>query len=725
MQQLSLSFTNAWLVAAILLAVALIAFTIFYYRRTNPPISGRLRVTLAIMRSLVVILLLFSLAEPVFSYLLIRNIPPHIAVLFDNSESIRTVEDFDTKNGVLSDLIDGRFPGQTADGFIRDDYIFADSIAEVAGSLEFEGKQTSLGNCIASLQDVYSDQNLQGVVVISDGLVNSGRDPMSAASELGVPIHTIDLGPQRSSRDIRIVRMTHDDVGYEGKPSEIEIEIESRGFDEMNLPVRVRHRGTTLGSSEVRLAGGDARQTVTMEFVPASEGTRTYSVSVPGQPDEELTDNNSRSFSMKILKSKLRILLASGYPSWELTFLKRAIEASEDFDLDVSVFDRDSRLKTDFFPRSAEDLEKYDLVILLDYSPSILASRVDALSSYLSDHGKAAMFVIGTEFARSMPSGALSTLLPFDTRRMPTVKSTSSFHLQLTEQGKYHPVTQIADAGPQLQKIWSGLPPFEAYIDLGQEKSKATVLAVHPERDSRDNLIPLITVSRVGQGKVLATNFVPLWKTDFLSRGRGGSGDEYRNFVNNCVRWLVATEDVDRIRIQPAKPVFKSGERVTFTASLLDESYQAMENASVILTVLPDSGTSADTLIASMVRSAPGRLRADFHLLNHGQYSYSADVMRDDMNVTTVKGKFVVEAFSLEEETLYEREDLLKELAATSGGGYYPISMLDSLIPKMNLMSGEHSTRREFSLSNNWIILLAVLVLLSLEWWIRKRVQLL
>lgn len=725
MQQISLSFTNAWLVVAILLAAALIAFTIFYYRRTNPPISGRLRVMLAIMRSLAIVLLLFSLAEPVFSYLLVRSIPAHLAVLFDNSESIRTVEDFDAKGKALSNLIEGRFPGQTTDGFIRDDYVFADSISGLTEQLEFDGKQTSLGDCIASLQEIYRDQNLQGVVVISDGLVNSGKDPMSAASELGVPVHTIDLGPQKSSRDIRIVRMTHDDVGYEGKPSQIEIEIESRGFDEITLPVRVRHGGTTLGSSEVRLAGRNARQTLTLEFVPASQGTKTYSVSLPTQPDEVLTDNNSRSFSMKVLKSKLKILLTSGYLSWELTFLKRAIEASEDFDLDVSVFDRDSRLKTDFFPRSAEDLAKYDLVILLDYSPSILASRIDALSGYLSDHGKSAMFIIGTEFARAMPSGVLSSILPCDIRRMPTVRSRNSFHIQLTEQGKYHPVMQIADAGPQLQKIWSDLPPFEAYIDLGQEKSSATVLAVHPERDSRDNLIPLITASRVGKGKVLATNFVPLWKTDFLSRGREGSGNEYRSFVNNCIRWLVATEDVDRIRIQPAKPVFKSGERVTFAASLLDESYQAMEDATVILTVLPDSGTTADTLIASMVRSAPGRLRADFHLLDHGQYSYSADVMRDDKNVKTVEGRFVVEAFSLEEETLYEREDLLKELAATSGGGYYPISMLDSLIPSMNLMSGEHSTRREFSLYNNWIILLAVLVLLSLEWWIRKRVQLL
>ncbi len=51
--------------------------------------------------------------------------------------------------------------------------------------------------------------------------------------------------------------------------------------------------------------------------------------------------------------------------------------------------------------------------------------------------------------------------------------------------------------------------------------------------------------------------------------------------------------------------------------------------------------------------------------------------------------------------------------------------MIDSLIPQMNLLSGEHRTRREYPLANYWIILVAVLTLLSLEWAIRKRLQLL
>jgi hypothetical protein len=725
MRDISFSFASIWLAVAIVLVAVLLLFTIFYYRRTNPPISKGKRIFLAVLRSTAFALLLFCLAEPVFSYLLVRVIPPHLAVLFDTSESVQTVEDFDEKSRLLTQLTDNPFPGQEAMTFVRDDYAFSDSLSDLAPPLSFDGKQTSLGNCLRSLRDIYEDRNLQGVVVISDGLVNSGVDPMNAASELAVPVYTLDLGPQKSSKDIRIVRLTHDEVGYEGKPSEIELEIESRGFEELTIPVTIKSGGRTLGTSEVRLSGANARQSIALDFVPPAQGVRTFSVSLPAQPEEELTDNNRRSFSMKILKSKLRILLAAGYLSWELTFLRRAIEASDDFDCDLSVFDRTGNLKTVPFPQSADRLKEYDLVILVDYEPSKLASKVDGLASYLSDYGKAVMFVLGPDFAKSHPSSVLRELLPYDVSKPPSVEDVGSFHLQLTEHGKYHPVMQIVESGSQVQKSWANIPPFEQYFSLGREKPGATVLAVHPEQGADGDLIPLIATSRIGRGKVLTTSFAPIWKIGFLAQGRGGTGEEYRNFVNNCIRWLVTTEDVDRIRVAPSKPVFRSGERVTFSASLLDESYQAMDDGSVILTVLPDSGTVGDTLIASMIRTAPGRMSTDLHLLNHGQYRYSADLMRDDRRVVSISGRFVVEAFSLEEETLYEREDLLKELAAATGGRYYPISMIDSLIPQMNLLSDEHRTRREYPLANYWIILVAVLILLSLEWAIRKRLQLL
>jgi len=722
-QDFSLTFQNIWLFIAIVLGIILLAGTLFYYRKTYPPVSKATRVVLALLRASSIILLLFVLAEPVLSYFQVRDLPPKVAVLFDNSESVKTVDNFDIKRDQLSLLIDQYFTDPEKGLLVKDNYEFSDSLRSLGDSLSFDGKQTSLGSCLHDLKSLYEGQNLQGVIIVSDGLVNSGKNPLKAASELSVPVHTVDLGPQRSSQDMRIVRVNHDEVGYDGRSSDIELEIESRGFEDLVVPIRVRSGGKTISNSEVRLTGKSARQTVTFGFVPNGRGIQTFSVSLPAQPEEELTENNKRSFSMKILKSKQRILLAAGYLSWECTFLRRVLDMSYDFECDVSVFDRTQNLKTTPFPRTAEKLSEYDLIILLDYSPSIIASRIEALSGYLSDHGKAGMFVLGTEFSKAGLPSDLAKLMPYDFQAGSSIRAHGDFHLRLTEQGKLHPITQIDETVSRLQESWDDLPPFEVFLDVGREKAGTTVLAVHPEPDTGGRMIPLLLVSRVGRVKVLTASFSPLWKTDFVSRGRGGSGGEYKNFIRNCVRWLVTTDDTQRIRISPDKTVFKSGERTTFSASLLDESYQAIDNGSVVLTVYPDSGTASDTLMVSMVRTGPGKMKADLHLLNHGQYGYTARFIRGD-EVTETSGRFTVEAFSLEEETLFETVDLLREIAAVTGGIHYPVSMLDSLVNQIGYSPGEQKLRREHPLSHHWVLVLLILLFLSAEWTIRKRLQL-
>lgn len=727
MAEISISFADIWFILAILAAIGFVAFTFFYYRRTNPPLPTGMRIFLGVLRAVAIVLLVFMLAEPVFSYLQIDMITPKIALLVDGSESIKTVEDFERKKARLQSLLSESRGDQDTDDFEIHEYIFSDSIRQLDGTeLSFDGKQTALGDCLKQLQALYRNDNLKGVIVASDGIANSGADPLSTARNLGAQVHAIDLGPQRSSTDIRIVNITHDDVGYEGKSSQVEIEVESRGFEGMTVPLRIRSGGKTLSTTEVVLAGDGARKGAEIQFTPEEQGVRTYSVSIPAQSDEQLSDNNSRSFSMKILKGKHRILLAASYLSWELTFLKRAIESSEDYEIDISVVDRHGRLGYKPIPGSAEALSEYDLVILLDYPAGDLGPKAAEIGRYVSDLGGSVLLVLGYEFSREGLNPSMRELLPIESGRRPRFNSGRDFHPVLTEMGKHHPVMEIAEKATELQQRWNSLPPFSAFVYIGKEKPGATVLAVHPERDVAGELIPLIVASNAGKGKTLTTLMSPLWKVDFLAAGSGSSDQAYDQFILNSVRWLVTAEDVERMRVAPDKPIFKSGERITFSASLMDQSYQPIDDASVIVTVVPDSTSeTGDSLTASMVQTTPGRYAADLHLLEHGRYRYEAEVVRLDETIAEIDGTFQVERFSLEEETLYSRQDILKEVASATGGRYFTIEDADSVFSGLDVESAEKRTRYEVSLANNWIVLLIVLILLSVEWAFRKRRQLL
>ena len=65
---------------------------------------------------------------------------------------------------------------------------------------------TALGTALATLPTTAAGQALDAVVVVSDGVVNAGDDPVAVARGLGVPVHTVWVGrpgaPDRAVMEI-------------------------------------------------------------------------------------------------------------------------------------------------------------------------------------------------------------------------------------------------------------------------------------------------------------------------------------------------------------------------------------------------------------------------------------------------------------------------------------------------------------------------------------------
>ena len=244
-----------------------------------------------------------SWAEPVLSVSFQRQDKPEIVMLVDNSQSLKTVEDFQRKQDFLQKLNSGGFNDLIPAEAKLSIFQFSDTLYR-DDKLDFAGQQTALGNVLEAVDENYRERNLSAVVVVSDGLSNYGSDPIKVARESGVPIYAVDLGPQKISKDIRIVDVTHDPVGYAGKPLKLEVEIEGRGYDKTSLPLVVRSQGKEITRKTVEILGQGQRQKIEMEITPAEDGIRDYNLSLPVQTDEELSENNRNNISVKILKSK-------------------------------------------------------------------------------------------------------------------------------------------------------------------------------------------------------------------------------------------------------------------------------------------------------------------------------------------------------------------------------------------------------------------------------------
>ena len=179
----------------------------------------------------------------------------------------------------------------------------------------------------------------------------------------------------------------------------------------------------------------------------------------------------------------------------------------------------------------------------------------------------------------------------------------------------------------------------------------------------------------------------------------------------------------DSIRLASDQSIYKSGERVGLSATVLDENYSPLENSIVNVVVKPVG--REDSLIVSMVQESPGRFSADLGLLPSGDYILDGRVVWEDKVLKQVSGKFKVEGFSLEEETLFLPPDMMQKISQAAGGKRYTIADFENISEDLSTIPRFRTESYETRIAGNIWVLIIILALLSIEWMVRKRLQLL
>src|SRR5260370_10838919 len=176
-------------------------------------------------------------------------------------------------------------------------------------------------------EQVSSSKNLSGILLFSDGADNVslaqgiGAKAKSALADLGVPVSHY-LAGEGGVKDLAGEQGKVDDFAFVRNPIAVEVDIRGHGFKGQSVPVVLRREGQTVASKTLVLKTDDDLQTVAFHFSPDRTGRFVYTVSVPIFPDEVVVDNNSRSFVLKVIRDRIRVLFVAGRPSLDERFLR-------------------------------------------------------------------------------------------------------------------------------------------------------------------------------------------------------------------------------------------------------------------------------------------------------------------------------------------------------------------------------------------------------------------
>ena len=194
----------------------------------------------------------------------------------------------------------------------------------------------------------------------------------------------------------------------------------------------------------------------------------------------------------------------------------------------------------------------------------------------------------------------------------------------------------------------------------------------------------------------------------------------WKNLFAQGVQYLTANANRQRFIVYPSKRVFDEGENVLLNAELYNDALELINTPDVKIDLKNDAGKNYSFLFTRNNQS----YQLDAGTLPVGEYSYAASTKLGD-KIFTATGQLSIKPLNLEMRQSAANHQLLNTMAKQSGGQMlYPnqISRLADLIRKNeNIKTVVYEDKRFNEIIDvKWVFVL-ILLLLSIEWFLRKR----
>lgn len=755
---------SAGLLLALAVVVCALALAVWSLRRQQ---RWSARVLLLTLRLLALVAVLLLVLQPAAQLRNVTLIPNHVAVMLDVSRSMAVREERQGPARVQRAAALVRSSGATLARWRRervvDLYAFGGSVRTIGAELdrlEATDPVTRIRSGLAQVRQLYRGKDLAGVVLVSDGIDNGrlGTGPLSEGARrflagLGAPVHTVWVGSS-TIRDVAVAEVYTDAFAFVRNAVQVEADIAVHGLDVDRLPVRLESNGGVVAQQQIRVVQGRSRYRVRFEFVPQQVGKFVYAVSTPLQAGEALTGNNSRSFVLKIIRDRIRVLQVCGRPSWDERFLRQLLKRDPNIDLisffilrtptDLSLVPT-SELSLIPFPTEElfeKELGSFDLVLLQDfnYRPYGIGVYLPHLRRFVEQGGGLAMIGGSLSFSsggyQGTPVGeVLPVALLSDQGAPDRMVSEEEFRLKLTGEGQDHPILQVGRTARETTQILAGLPLLCGVNLVEGPASGATVLAAHPFlKDRKGRPMPVLATREVNRGRTLALTTDSSWHWAFHSVGAGGTRQAYDRFWRNAIRWLIRDPELKYLRVIVQRDTVPMGSPIRATIRAYNPDYSPAAGALVSYEIERLGGDKSDAAgprskgpARQAVTARTSHTNSDGDLLL--EVSPAATGAYRIRARATIGGRpsqedalVLVEPAGPEEREPRARPDLLRQIAKVTGGRFLgqPSRLPDDLafVAPQTLRV---NWRRDVELWSRWWSLLACVLFLGLEWAVRRR----
>lgn len=719
LSHISVSSLSSPILICSCLVVALF-FTLWVYRRTIPPVPAFVRGVLVALRTLALILIVLIFFRSVFRLTGTRTEKPAVAVFVDNSSSMRIQDDGQSRDEKACDLLLSEPFIKLGDRMRVFPFVFSDDLApmvhETPDSIPFDGTSTDLARPFDTLPGLMDGMRVDGILILSDGAQNKGEDPVRKSMDLGMPVHTITIGQATQKSDLILSDVFTNEITYVDNQVPVEFSVQGPGYGGRRVTVRLHVDDKVVDERALNVPEDGRVTAVRLHHRPDGPGLRRLRISVSTLEGELTFENNVHDHYIRVLESRMRVLLLAGAPSPDLAFLKRIMASDEDVQLWVRTQRAGALFYEGAFPEDSV-LRDLDAVVLLDMPTAETGPAVMAkLEDLLVNSRKPFLLFAGMNLDPAKWS-SFEPLFPVSLIRR---RAGTSVLPRIFEENRFHPILLIAEDGDANSALWHRLPPVFSSWDAGSIGPGVRVLVTaQPEILAAPSSAtsPLILARHVGDEKCMCFVGYGIYRWDLLMWGVNGTNEVLVGMMRNTLRWLATREEEKPIRLDVNKSSFRSGENALFSAQVYDEMYRPVENAAVRMTIESPSGDSEQP----MEPRGGGMYTARRRVLASGPYRVQMEAFQEGELMGRDEVEFAVSSFNPEFVETRANPELMARISAATGGMTGPPDSLAQILESLDYSSRQYTLTKEILLMDSPVVLIAIVLLLSAEWFIRKR----
>jgi hypothetical protein len=588
---------------------------------------------------------------------------------------------------------------------------------------------TAIGDSVREVLERERGQPLAGIVLVTDGGNNSGSPPLEAAEEAkreGVPIFTYGVGIT-SPRDIIVSKVSAPEIAFEKDDVAVTVQLRGQGLKGESGRLSLKLGSDEVVSKDVTFTGAD--EDVVLHFTPQKKGDFEMTASVPVRDDETSKENNVAKTRVRVIDDKIKVLYIEQSPRWEFRFLQEVLLRDRRVQPSFVLVEGDPSLAQEpgtpylaQFPAAKEALFKYDMVIIGDVDPKVFSGdQLEAIEEFVSKFGGACLFLAGKNF---MPDayrdGVVEKMLPVEMEadRVGEGDTTRPVKLELSPLGRSSAMLQLAATEIDNAELWAAFPPVYWDYQVARAKPAARVLIQDQDAEKASSFgnMPVFATQQCGVGQVLYLG------TDELWRWRKNEGvNEYPVLWGQIVEGGALAHllgNSKKTQLSVDKDEYNVGDPVTVFARLYNGSFQPISDAQAAAQYEVNTGVGPgekEPLILRAVPDEPGMYRGDFVAAKAGRYRVES--MREPG--TGVEFNATEPQFELGETAM--NEDLLRQMAAVSGGQFFREEDLGGLLNALNAKPETVQTARDLEVWASPFYFALMCLMAVTEWILRKR----